>query len=1073
MEKGDLKPFTGYLQSIEKTLADGHATEGSHYPALKSLLESLSPGLSATSLPDRIACGAPDFRLTRGPLTIGYVEAKPVGTNLAEIELGKGEDGKRFKRYLEALPNLVLTDFLEFRWYAKGKRRALHSLGSLLQGKVKSDKAGKKDVAALLEQFLTHEAEGVGTAQELAQWMARLSHRLRDIIVGALNKEQAPQMLRSLHQAFCDTIVPGLTVEQFADMFAQTVAYGLFAARYHAAEGAPFTRQGARDMVPRTNPFLRNIFDHIVGAQLPEILAPEVEDLVQLLAKADMSAILQDFARRPGREDPVVYLYEAFLHEYDPNIQELRGVYYTPLHVVSYIVRSIDHLLRTRFNLPFGLSDAGTVKYQVNGGERESHRVLILDPACGTATFLYEVVNLIRQSMIAKEQQGMWDGYVASHLLPRLFGFELMMAPYAVAHLKLERQLLDTGYKFQGDQRLGIYLTNTLEEAIKKSEVVFGQFIAQEANAAAEIKRDKPIMVVLGNPPYSGISANASQRELTDPNTGKKRRELTWVGRLVEDYKKVDGQPLRERKHWLQDDYVKFIRFGQWRIEKTGQGILGFVTNHAYLDNPTFRGMRQSLMNTFTEIYLLDLHGNTRKREVAPDGSPDKNVFDIQQGVAIGIFVREPGKPGPAKVYHADLWGTREGKYRYLSETDVALTSWSELSPTSPFYFLVPREETLRGEYEQGWKVTEMFPVNSTGIITARDHFVIDFHQAAVRERIKIFRDAQLDDATVKDRLSLSENYAWRVSQARKQLMAVQDWESYFTEVLYRPFDIRPVYYHPSVVWRTRKEVMRHMAAGENVGLVTVRQVAEGIFNHAFVSCSIVESRITLSNKGIGFLFPLYLYPSEQEIASGLYQAEERRPNLNPDFVKALSEKLGLQFIEDGRGNLEETFGPQDIFHYAYAVLHSPTYRSRYAEFLKIDFPHLPITSDKKLFADLAAKGAGLTALHLLESPVLESKRTEVKFDISGSNSVEKVVYDEVKRRVYINKSQYFEGLPPEVWNFLIGGYQVLEKWLKERRGRKLTYQELEHYQKVVVAVKETIRLMEEIDARIPSWPLE
>jgi len=1049
VEQADLKLWAQYILTIEKELVAGNTTEHSHRSALKTLIEGLAKGVTATNEPKRIECGAPDFLVTKGALTVGYIEAKDVGQSLDEAE-----KSEQLKRYLNSLTNLILTDYLEFRWYVDGElRRPSARLGTPTRdGKIKHDKAGVQAGAELLSDFLAHKAEAVGTPKELAKRMARLAHRLRELVTAAFQKKLNLPSLGNLYKAFCDTLVPDLTIEQFADMYAQTIAYGLFAARCNSPNGTKFTRQYARDMVPKTNPFLRNIFDHIAGAGLPEIIAPEVDDLAQLLAQADMSSVLKDFGKRTAKEDPVVHFYETFLAEYDPKVREMRGVYYTPEPVVSYIVRSIDHLLKTRFNKPQGLADDKT---------------LILDPAVGTATFLYMVINEIHEAMLNQKQKGMWNDYVAEKLLPRIFGFELLMAPYAVAHLKLGLLLQETGYQFKSDQRLSIYLTNTLEEAIKHSEVLFAQWISEEANAAAQIKKEKPIMVVLGNPPYSGISANRGKwiSGLIDGVFDKDRREI------VRGYKRVDGQPLHERKLWLQDDYVKFIRFGQWRIERTGQGILGFITNHAYLDNPTFRGMRQYLMDTFSEIYLLNLHGNVKKKEVPPDGGKDENVFDIQQGVTIGLFVREQGKDGPARVHYADVWGLRDAKYNTLSETDVSTTEWAELEPNSPFYFFVPRLEDFRSEYEQGWKVTDIFPVNCTGIVTARDSFVIDFEPSAIQQRIKTFLDKTLDDLTVKERLSLSENYAWRVSQARKELMATKEPDSYFAQILYRPFDVRWIYYHPSVVWRTRRQVMHHMRVGKNLGLVTVRQVAEGIFDHAFVSNGIIDSRISLSNKGIGFLFPLYLYPVKGEM-----QFEEgHRPNLNPEFIEAFSDKLGLNFVSDGKGDLTETFGPEDVFNYAYAVFHSPTYRTRYAEFLKIDFPRLPLTSNRELFKALTEKGAELVSLHLMESPILEQQRTKIKFDVSGSNVVEKVTYDETVKRVCINKDQHFEGVPPEVWNFHIGGYQVCQKWLKDRQKEHwtLTYDELVHYQKIVIALKETIRLMEEIDNLIPGWPME
>jgi predicted helicase len=1046
----NLKPFSEYLHTVEKTLEAGHASEGSHYSALQTLIQSFDTNLTATVLPKQIECGAPDIIVTKGSLTIGYIEAKDIGKSLDEAE-----HTEQLQRYLHSLPNLILTDFIEFRWYTDGECHLKTQLGTVANdGKIKKNKNGPEEVAKLITEFLNFEAPGVGTAKELAQRMARLAHRIREGIEEALNKNIASDLLSSLYKAFQETLIPGLEVKAFADVYAQTIAYGLFAARCETDKADDFSRQKAASLIPKTNPFLRDLFYQITGPTLDdEPYKWAVDELVQILKKAEMAEIMKDFGRGTGKDDPVVYFYEDFLRAYDKKISEIRGVYYTPMQVVSYIVRSIDYILKNSFSRRQGLADED---------------IYILDPAAGTGTFLYTIINEICESMTKQGQMGGWEGYVAEHLLPRIFGFEFLMAPYVIAHFKLGLGLKKTGYEFQAKQRLGVYLTNSLEPALETHKMLMAPYLVREAEESGEVKKNKPIMVVLGNPPYSGISANPSIRVVLEPKTGKPRRELTWIGKLIEDYKVVDGQPLRERKHWLQDDYVKFIRFGQWRIKETGQGILGFITNHAYLDNPTFRGMRQSLMNNFTDIYILNLHGNVKRKEVAPDGGKDENVFDIQQGVAIGIFIKETGKESSGKIHYADLWGLREGKYQTLFEMDINDTEWMELTPTSPFYFFNPYEEELKPEYNKGWKVTEIFPVNSTGIVTARDEFVIDFEPSPIKKRIETFLDKNLSDVEVKEKLSLSENYMWRVSEARKQLIAVKDWKSLFNSVLYRPFDIRPIYYHPSVVWRTRSNVMHHMLARENLGLITVRQVAEGVFDHAFVSRSIVESRITLSNKGIGFLFPLYLYPAEGEMQ---FEGGKRRPNLNPEFVRAFSEKLGLKFVDDGKGNLRDTFGPEDVFNYAYAVFHSPTYRTRYAEFLKVDFPRLPLTSNKPLFQKLAGKGAELVSLHLMESPTLNNLIT--RYPVSGSSIVEKINYNETTKRVRINKEQYFEGVPPEVWNFHIGGYQVCQKWLKDRKGRKLTVDEAQHYQKIVVALKETIRLMAEVDALIPGWPIE
>jgi predicted helicase len=936
-----------------------------------------------------------------------------------------------------------------------GKLRLKKTLGTIVKGKIKQDKNSQQEVADCLLSFLNNEPEPIDNPKELAGHMARLAHMIREITINTLKKELVTGGLHAQWQAFRENLIPELSVEQFADMYAQTIAYGLFAARCETNNGKDFTRQQAAYLIPKTNPFLRKLFNYIAGPELDESITWAVDDLSQILAWADMDAVLKDFGKSTGKADPVVHFYETFLKEYDPKTREMRGVYYTPLPVVSYIVRSIDHILKTSFEKPQGLADPS---------------VLVLDPAVGTATFLYMVMQEIHESVIKQGQSGTWDDYVAKKLLPRLFGFELLMAPYAIAHLKLGRLLKETGYQFQTDQRLGIYLTNTLGDGIASPQQYYGlgHDLAAESGEANKIKREKPIVVVLGNPPYSGASANKGE----------------WAKELVKRYYLVDGAPLGEKNpKWLQDDYVKFLAFGQWRIEKTGSGVLGFITNHAFLDSPTFRGMRQSLMNTFTDIYIYNLHGNSKKKEAAPDGGKDENVFDIQQGVAIGIFIKQPDVIGPAKIHYADLWGKREGKYNALAETDISITKWMDINPVRPHYLLVPQDTNFLPEYNKGWKINDVFPTNSVGIVTSRDNFVFDNDLNILKLKIEDFRNHELTDTNIKEMYHLSDNDGWKVAEAREEVTKDIKWEKTFTRCLYRPFDTQYIFYHKAVIERSRSEVMRHMQLGKNLGFISVRQVAEGIFNHVFVSDSIVESRISLSNKGIGFLFPLYLFPIEQKEQfdksggkeGGVGQAlikENRKPNLNPDFIKAFSEKLGLKFIEDGKGDLQGTFGPEDIFNYAYAVFHTPKYRSRYAEFLKIDFPRLPLTADKSLFKSLAEKGAVLVALHLLESPLLNSLIT--RYEVKGEHLVEKVSYDEKTQRISINKTQYFDGVPPEVWNFHIGGYQVCEKWLKDRKGRKLTIDDINHYQKIVVALKETIRLMSEIDKTIEEhggWP--
>ena len=1054
-----------YLQDIEGSLKLGYATEHTHRPALKTLIECLVPGAQATNEPKRIECGAPDFIVTRDGAPLGYLEAKDVGANLNAVERSR-----QLKDYRAALRNLILTDYLEFRWYVNGEHRQTVQLATAAaDGRLKRTRDGAAQLADLFQGFAAQQPPAIGQPRELAERMAALSRLVRGLIYETFEQEGETGALHAQLSDFRRCLIPDLQPADFADMYAQTMAYGLFAARVRASDGRSFTRQNAAWDLPRTNPFLRKLFNEIAGPELDDRIAWLVDDLAQLLARADMSEVLKDFGRRTRQEDPVVHFYETFLAAYDPKMRESRGVYYTPEPVVSFIVRSIDHLLRAEFGRALGLADPD---------------VLILDPAVGTGTFLYFVIQLVHETLLGIGQAGGWNDYVAQHLLPRLFGFELLMAPYAVAHMKLGILLQQTGYQFVSDQRLGIYLTNTLEEAVTRAQTLgFAGYITEEGNAAAEIKRDRPIMVVLGNPPYSGHSANTSW-QVKDG-----RRQPTFIGRLIQDYHRVDGQPLGEKNpKWLQDDYVKFIRWGQWRIERTGAGILAFITNHGYLDNPTFRGMRQQLMQTFTDIYILDLHGNAKKRETAPDGSKDENVFDIQQGVAIGIFVKQPGKNGPATVHHAELWGTRQEKYERLMEADVSRIDWQRLDPRKPFHLFRPQDRDLQSEYMSGWSVTDIFPVHSVGIVTARDDLTIRWTADEVWETVQDF--ARLTEEAAREKYRLGKDARdWKVRLAQEDIRSSGPQRNKIVPILYRPFDVRFTYYtgrSRGFICMPRPEVMRHVIAGSNIGLVLPRRVETmGDWRHITISRHLQE-HVALSLKTIDSVFPLFLFPDaavdEKAVQGqllvqppwfGIHSA--RTPNLSPQFIAAVEGKLGLRFVPDGVGDLVSTFGPEDVFHYMYAVFHSPTYRARYAEFLKIDFPRVPFTSDVGLFRALAALGAELVALHLMTSPKLNALIT--RYPAPGSNEVEHVRYVEphgdAAGRVYINQTQYFEGVPPEVWTFHVGGYQVCEKWLKGRKGRRLTFDDLLHYQKIVVALRETIRLMAEIDAAIPSWPVQ
>jgi len=1110
-------PFGDYLKSIRRDLSATDATEHTHRPALKALIEALDPHVQAVNEPrHRTDCGAPDYRVRRGQLTLGYVECKDIGVSLDEAERSE-----QVQRYLKHLSNLVLTDYLEFRWYVDGDLRQRATVAHLAHdGKLTRDGAGAEAARELLASFLAHAPERIDKPKDLAVHMARLTHAIHDIIIETFKQDRASNTLAGLHQAFQKTLIPDLAVEQFADMFAQTLAYGLFAARCNHKGPEPFRRLGAAAEIPKTNPFLRHLFDTMTGLALDdEPFVGFVDDLVELLANVDMGAILRDFGKRTRKQDPIVHFYETFLIAYNPKDRKLRGVYYTPEPVISYIVRSVDHLLKTRFRLPDGLADRATVEYEreerqgdkITKVKATSPRVLILDPACGTGGFLYAIVDHIRDEFARRGDAGMWSGYVKEHLLPRLFGFELLMAPYAVAHFKLGMQLAaqdlpdaqreQWAYDFSGDERLGIYLTNTLDEAEYRSKVLMGQWLADEANAAAEIKRQRPIMVVLGNPPYSASVSRGA-----------------WIMTLLEDYKKG----LKEKKSDLNREEWKFLRFAQWRIQQTGAGIVAFIINHAFIDARTHVQLRRCLSELFSEIYVCDLHGNARRKERCPDGSKDKNVFDVRQGVAIAILVKDPQRPPPARVYHAEMWGLREQKYAHLFGTDITSTTWTD------FEFVPSHSEAGSGD-----GLGDVFLVNHNGLKTDRDKLFFDFDRERLEARMQTFySDAGLEPEFRKA-YDVRDSSSYTLLSRRQQTRFASE---NVRRCLYRPFDSRWLYYAPGLTSRPADAVMHHMLAGPNVALIATLQTRDP---WCVLATNLIAGHKSMAAIEINSLFPLYLYPRHNDTAvtrtqvvedarrsvrrgggdaaaekavdlliNRLYPAENypRWPNLEPTFIAQVGERLGFAYSPEGLGDLVTTFGPEDVFHYIYAILHSPTYRARYAELLKIDFPRVPLTSNLDLFRTLAAKGADLVALHIMEDDYPATSWTAAgrpspfaspvtRFPVPGDNLVDKGYpryFPPGHRlaqepdplaagRAYIGaedpktgkRGQYFEGVPPEVWNFHVGGYQVCEKWLKDRRGRQLSYEDLTHYQRIVVALNETIRLMAEIDAAIPGWPLE
>ncbi len=1068
-----------YFKKIYEIAQRGDAREESYYSTLEVLLKEYSESvgksnIQITSLPKKTEAGNPDFRIWDGNQHIvGYIEVKaPTIEDLDRIQ-----HTNQLKRYFATFPNLILTNLFEFRLYRNGSLIDKVLIGRpFIIHKLKTIPPVEKesDFFNLLEKFFAFSLPKVYDAETLAMELAKRTRFLKDeVIAQELGEEEkiGKGFILGFYEAFRKYLISGLSKEEFADLYSQTIAYGLFAARTRFNPPIPplakggeggfddFNRKLAYDRIPATIGILRDVFQFISLGKLPQQMEWIIDDISEVLAVTDVRNILHKYFHEGKGKDPIIHFYETFLSEYDPQTREKRGVYYTPEPVVSYIVRSLHHILKTHFNKTDGFG---------------SESVTVLDPAAGTLTFLAEAAKLAIEESVEKYGEGLKEALIREHILKDFYAFELMMAPYAVGHLKMSFLLEELGYRLQADDRFKLYLTNTLEmEELAQTELPGMASLSEESHLAGKVKKEQPILVILGNPPYSGHSTNIGD----------------WISKEIKAYYQVDGKPLGERNpKWLQDDYVKFIRFAQWKIDQAGEGILGFITNHSYLDNPTFRGMRQSLMQSFDEIYLLDLHGNSLKKEKCPDGSKDENVFDIQQGVAIALFVKKQEKkielhpmlqPSPQKslfdkekpkekpkkhkcnVYHAEIWGQREDKYDWLLRNDIKKTKWQRLSPKSEFYLFIPRDEKLLKAYERYLKITDIFPINSVGIVTSRDSFAINTDREALKRRIRQFRDKNLPDDIIRQTFLLKDTSQFKLPQAREKVMNEHDWEEAITKILYRPFDVQWVFYHDAVIERPRRKVMHHMLQ-ENIGLLTCRQQNTTGFYHAFVSNTIVESCIVSNQtREISYLFPLYLYqekekPKKRSAGSimMLFEPQEgyqaRKPNLPPVLIEMLTKAF------------KKSLSPEQIFYYIYAVLYSNTYRTKYAEFLKIDFPRIPFTKDYKLFSRMSEYGKRLVELHLLKSPDLDPAISRLQG--KGDNKVEKLKYDGKEKRLYLNQSRYFEGITEDVWQYQIGGYQVCDKWLKDRRGKRLSLDDIRHYCKIVTSLSKTIKIQKAVD---------
>jgi len=1001
--------FEKYIQSVASKFLHKETSEMGYRADFEVLLKEIFESIDVRRVDHDAKAkdgNKPDFVVLNKDVPILYVEAKDIGVSLDKVE--KSEQMRRYFGYT----NLVLTDYLEFRFYRNGisyEEPIKIAEYDLKNRKIVPFQENYEHVAKTLIDFTQSQKEPIKSGKHLSKIMGGKAQRIRDNIKHFLNLElsQSTELVH-VYEAIKKMLVNDLTIDAFSDMYAQTLVYGLFVARYYDETPDTFTRQEARDLIPASNPFLQHFFDHIAGPNFDKRLSYIVDELCLVFQHADIKKLIEEYMEDA---DPVIHFYEDFLKEYDPELRKKMGAYYTPLSIVRFIVRSVDYVLQKEFNLPNGLANTSKLS-------NDKHRVQVLDPAVGTGTFISAIIRIIYERLKKTGQSGRWPSYVHNDLLPRLHGFELMMAPYTIAHLKLSLAFKQTGFwKFH--RRLGIYLTNSLEQNEMQQKLFslgFAESIAEESKEANKIKNETPIMVVIGNPPYSISSSNKGE----------------WILNLIKDYKKGLG----ERKINLDDDYIKFIRLAEYFVEKNKGGVVAMITNNSFIDGITHRQMRKHLLETFDDIYILDLHGNSKKKEKSPDGSKDENVFDIQQGVSISIFINKTeGRKKLGDVYYSEIFGKREIKFEILNNSDLKNIKWKKLNYSEPYYFFTPKDFELKEEYDKGFKVNESCVEFGSGIITRNDDVTIKFNQESLISMINDFK--VLNEPEIRYKYEIVDGTSWKLVDAIKDVIENED-KNIVSKILYRPFDFRyTLFTQKSGGFLNRPvfSISKHIFIENNISLITSRMVPPNQnWDRILISNSISDIH---SASDQTYVFPLYLHTED-----GL-----KISNFKKEIIDGIEKIVGKTT-------------PENILDYIYATLHSPNYREKYKEFLKIDFPRVPYPKDVKTFKELVALGSELRLLHLIESPKVNQFITTYLVD--GSNIVEKLVYKD--GNVFINKDQYFGNVSDIAWNFYIGGYQPAQKWLKDRKGRILTNEDIEHYQKIIVILTETDQIMKKID---------
>ena len=1041
------KAFEQYLINIDKLYRLGNSTEHTFRPDLQNLIKSLfnSEEYSITNEPQHIECGAPDYVILKNSNPVGYIEAKDIVKDI--YRLGKIEKAQQ-ERYLKALENLIYTNYIDFILFRHGEQIKKVSIAEIKNGKIDIDKTSIEDAISLFNEFLDYKGASVFTAESLARTMAIKAREFAYVVNEVLKKDIAHNSyIYNQYLAFKENLIENLTPENFANMYAQTLTYGLFVARLNDPTLETFSREEARTLIPATNPFLRGLFDSLAGTNMDKGVEWIVEDLINIFRHIDVASIVSKYGDITASNDPFLHFYETFLSEYDPALRKQAGVYYTPKPVVNYIVKSVDDVLKNNLGISNGLlcDEKKTVKV-FNGNtdkkgkkileDKVFHRLQILDPAVGTGTFLAEIVRYIHESFGG--QKGLWKGYVEDSLLPRLNGFEIMMVPYAIAHIKIGMLLKETGYTPKDNNRLNIYLTDSLEKGKENLHTLWAMFLSNETRQVSKIKNENPVMIILGNPPYKRDSVNNG----------------AWISGLMSDYLKEPNskEKLNEQNPKnINDDYIKFIRYSQYLVDHNEEGVLAFINPNGYLEATTFRGVRWTLLNAFDDIYILNLHGNTRKGELLEEGEIDENVFDIQTGVCINIFIRNKNHKGLAKVHYKDIYGSRTFKYDWLLNHRFIDTDWVEIEPTAPHYLLTPLETKGINTYYSGIKVSELFTVNCTGFATHRDHFAVAFNKDEIKDRIRNLLTEEYTDDELKDKYLLKDNRDWQLNKSRKLLKNIENIDEFITECLYRPFDIRYCFLNKVAMDYPRNEIVNNVINRQNICLLLPRQQSREGFKHAWITdipaeACVVSTRTSEQN----YVFPLKLYYKDL--------LNDSKYNIDEKQCKKLFENIDISVSETKSAN---TCLPEDLMYYIYAVLNSNIYSEKYSQFTKSDFPYIPKPNSKEGFFRLAEMGKKLANIHMMKNNIGLCE-LKTSFNIEGSDNVEQIKF--IENKIFINKTQYFDNVPENVFNFIIGGHKPAELWLKTRKGKNLTYNEITHYQKMLLSIDQTFEIIKNID---------